>query len=161
MQPNRPATVVPAFGSGTVAGPFMPRNPMSELPLTAKRQTGPALEATHVFLRWLIPAVEKFPRSQKFLLGDRIQSQALDVLEHLIDATYDRNRATALRNANTGIEKLRHLVRLACDLHHFDQRRYEYAARELDTIGRRIGAWRKADGLKADGRDGEAARPAV
>jgi hypothetical protein len=27
------------------------------------------------------PAVEKFPRTQKFLLGDRIQTTALDVLE--------------------------------------------------------------------------------
>jgi hypothetical protein len=35
------------------------------------------------FLLWLVPAVEKFPRSQKFLLGDRIQAMALDVLEAL------------------------------------------------------------------------------
>jgi hypothetical protein len=33
------------------------------------------------FLLWLVPTVEKFPRSQKFLLGDRIQTTALDVLE--------------------------------------------------------------------------------
>lgn len=45
------------------------------------RATGPALEAMYRFLLWLVPAVEKFPRSQKFLLGDRIQSVALDVLE--------------------------------------------------------------------------------
>ena len=32
------------------------------------------------FMLWLVPTVEKFPRSQKFLLGDRIQSTALDVL---------------------------------------------------------------------------------
>jgi len=36
------------------------------------RQTGPALEAHFQFLLWLVPTVEKFPRSQKFLLGDRI-----------------------------------------------------------------------------------------
>ncbi|MGH6897203.1 MAG: type II toxin-antitoxin system prevent-host-death family antitoxin [Geminicoccaceae bacterium] len=41
---------------------------------------------------WLVPTVEKFPRSQKFLLGDRIQSTALDVLERLIEATYTRGR---------------------------------------------------------------------
>ena len=50
----------------------------------AARRTGPALEATFRFLLWLIPTVEKFPRSQGFLLGDRIQTSALDVLEHLI-----------------------------------------------------------------------------
>src|SRR3954453_14385802 len=55
------------------------------------RRTGPALEAMYRFLMWLVPTVEKFPRSQKFLLGDRIQSTALDVLECLIEATYTRD----------------------------------------------------------------------
>jgi len=61
-----------------------------------KRETGPALEAMNLFLLWLIPTVEKFPRSQKFLLGDRIQSAALDVLERLIEATYTRARGPIL-----------------------------------------------------------------
>jgi hypothetical protein len=29
---------------------------------TARRQTGPALEAMYRFLLWLVPTVEKFPR---------------------------------------------------------------------------------------------------
>jgi hypothetical protein len=33
------------------------------------RKTGPAVEAHFQFLMWLVPAVEKFPRTQKFLLG--------------------------------------------------------------------------------------------
>jgi hypothetical protein len=39
------------------------------------------------FSVWLVPTVEKFQRSQKFLLGDRMQSTALDVLDRLIEAT--------------------------------------------------------------------------
>ena len=35
----------------------------------------------HRFILWLIPTVEKFPRSQKFLLGDRIQAIAFEVLD--------------------------------------------------------------------------------
>ena len=54
------------------------------------RTTGPALEAHYRFLLWLIPAVERFPRSQKFLQGDRIQAAALDVLEAPIEATHTR-----------------------------------------------------------------------
>jgi len=34
----------------------------------------------HSFLHWLIPTVEKFPRSQRFVLGDRIENLALDML---------------------------------------------------------------------------------
>lgn len=50
-------------------------------------ETGPALHAHYRFILWLVPAVARFPRSQKFLLGDRIQGLALDVLEALIEAT--------------------------------------------------------------------------
>ena len=108
------------------------------------RETGPALEAHYRFLLWLVPTVERFPRSQKFLLGDRIQGTALDVLEDLIEATYTRRREDRLAQANLGIEKLRFLFRLAHDLRCLDSRRYEHAARCLDETGRRIGAWIKA-----------------
>ena len=87
------------------------------------RATGPALESHFRFLVWLIPAVERFPRSQKFLLGDRIQTSALDVLERLIEATYSRRRGDPLAGANLGIEKLRFLFRLAHDLRYLDHRR--------------------------------------
>ncbi len=93
---------------------------------------------------WLIPTVQRFPRSQKFLLGDRIQSTALDVLERLIEATYTRRRSGHLAAANLGLEKLRFLVRLARDLRILDPRRYEHAARNIDDTGRRVGAWTKA-----------------
>jgi 23S rRNA-intervening sequence protein len=108
------------------------------------RPTGPALEAMYRFLLWLVPTIEKFPRSQKFLLGDRVQATALDVLERLIEATYTRARAPMLAAANLGIEKLRLLFRLSLDLKLLDMRRYEHAARSLDEIGRLIGGWRKA-----------------
>lgn len=42
------------------------------------RRTGPAIEAHYQFLNWLVPAIARFPREQRFLLGDRIQSIALD-----------------------------------------------------------------------------------
>jgi hypothetical protein len=41
---------------------------------------------------WLAPTLEKFPRSHKFTIGDRIETLALDVLEALIEATYRRRR---------------------------------------------------------------------
>ena len=112
------------------------------------RGTGPALEAHYRFIVWLVPALERFPRNQKFLLGDRIQGGALDVLESLIEATYTRQREASLSRANLGIEKLRFLCRLAQDLRYLDRRRYEYAARCLDETGRRIGAWSKAHRAK-------------
>ena len=112
--------------------------------MDAAKRTGPALEAMYRFVLWLVPAVEKFPRRQKFLLGDRLQSTALDVLERLIDATYTRDRGRHLDAANLGIERLRFLCRLAKDLRHFDMQRYAHAARVLDEAGRLVGGWRRA-----------------
>ena len=88
------------------------------------RETGPALESHYRFVAWLIPTLERFPRRQKFLLGDRIQTSALDVLERLIEATYTRRRGPALTAANLGLEKLRFLCRLAHELRYLDPRRY-------------------------------------
>jgi 23S rRNA-intervening sequence protein len=99
---------------------------------------------------WLLPTVEKFPRSQKFLLGDRIQTTALDVLDRLIEATYTRARKRLLAQANLGLEKLRALFRLATDLRLLDRRRYEHAARSLDQVGWLVGGWRKAHDKAGD-----------
>jgi len=103
------------------------------------RRTGPAIEAHFQFLQWLIGTVEKFPRDQKFLLGDRMQRTILDVLEALIEATYRRERRTHLARANLGLEKLRFFFRLAAEMHYLDKRRYEYAARTFDETGRLVG----------------------
>lgn len=97
------------------------------------------------FLLWLVPAVEQFPRSHKFLLGDRIQIAALTVQESLLEATYTKARTRPLIAANMGLEKLRMLFRLAHDLRYLDMRRYEHAARSLDEVGRLVGGWISQD----------------
>ncbi len=117
---------------------------MTEIASDRARETGLALDCPYRFILWLVPAVNRFPRAHKFLLGDRIQSTAMDVLEALIEATYTRRRDAPPAHANLGIEKLRFLFRLAYGLRCLDSRRYEYAARSLDETGHRIGAWRKA-----------------
>jgi len=105
--------------------------------------TGPSLEKMYQFLLWLMPTVEKFPRSHKFSLGERIQNAALDILEGLVEASYRRDRQALLVQVNMKLEKLRILLRLATDLHCMDMRRYEFSARALDEIGRMVGGWIK------------------
>ena len=117
---------------------------MSDFKRKPNAHISPAVEAMHRFIVWLVPTLEKFPRSQKFLLGDRIQMLALDVQDRLIEATYSRASANSLQYANLGLEKLRLLVRLAFDLKHLDSRRYEFAAKEIDQVGKLIGGWRRA-----------------
>jgi hypothetical protein len=108
---------------------------------SASRQVSPALERAYQFLAWLIPTLDRFPRRQKFLLGDRIETVALDVLEGLVEATYTRNRGRVLEAVNLKLDKLRFLFRLSTELQLLDQRRYEHASRCIDEIGRLVGGW--------------------
>ena len=106
------------------------------------RQTGVALEACYRLLLWLVPVLEKFPRSQKFLLGDRMQTQALEVLDHLVAATYvPQARAPHLLAANLTLERLRFGLRLAHDLRLLDMPRYQHGAEQVDEVGRLVGGW--------------------
>ena len=113
-------------------------------PTDRSRTTGPALEKWYQFLRWLTPALEQFPRSHKFTLGERIYHGALNVLDGLIEATYSKNATSVLLQVNLGLEKLRFLFRLAVDLQLLDLRKHEFAARAVDEVGRLVGGWIKA-----------------
>ena len=55
-----------------------------------------AITKLYDYLLWLIPKLERFPRSQKFLLADRIEILMLDILELLIEAAYTRNKRPML-----------------------------------------------------------------
>jgi hypothetical protein len=102
-----------------------------------------AITRLYDFILWMIPKLEKFPRSQKFLLGDRIESLMLDILELLIEASYSKKKQTTLQAANLNLEKLRYLIRISKDLKLINLKAYEFAANAIDSIGRSIGGWLK------------------
>ena len=96
---------------------------------------------TYDLIIWLIPRLKQFPRDQRFLLGDRIQSSAMDLLCLLIEANYTREKRSTLRRANLELEKLRYLLRMAGDLHFLNRRRYQHVAGRVDEVGRLVGGW--------------------
>jgi len=51
-----------------------------------------ALTKTYELLLWIIPQLEKFPKSQKYLLGDRIETVLLDIMDLIIQSIYTKNR---------------------------------------------------------------------
>ncbi|MYA69442.1 diversity-generating retroelement protein Avd, partial [Candidatus Poribacteria bacterium] len=90
---------------------------------------------------WLMGRVEKFPRSQKFTLGDRIVNISLDILDLLIEATYTRDRLALLRKANVQLEKLRYLIRICHDLKLLSAKQYAYVSNEINEAGKLLGGW--------------------
>lgn len=102
-----------------------------------------AVQHCHDVLKWLIPQLDRFPRSRRFSLGVRIETGLLDTLGALISASYSRRKTGSLATANQQLAIVRHLWRLAFELKVVDQRRYNFGTEQLLELGGQIGGWQK------------------
>ncbi|BBA32746.1 hypothetical protein sS8_0781 [Methylocaldum marinum] len=67
--------------------------------------TPKAVDDCHELLRWIIPRLDKFPRSRRFTLGERIETGLLDVLEALTAAAYRQDKRLWQDLANRRINR--------------------------------------------------------
>lgn len=93
------------------------------------------------FVGWLLQRTEKFPKRVAFTFRTRIDGLALDVVERLVEARYQRDRQGTLSRINLDLEKLRLLLRLAHDQRVLDPKALAYACGEIDQAGRMVGGW--------------------
>ena len=98
---------------------------------------------TYDFLLWLVPQVQKFPKTHRFALSERVQRLAFDFQDSLVAAgkATGNIRLDHLIQADIQLAQLRIWIRLARDLQALSIRRYEHAARLVSEIGRLLGAW--------------------
>jgi len=106
------------------------------------------VEEIHRMIVWIVPKLNRFPRTHRFLLGDRVYGGLLEALGLLVEAAYTRDKTDQLRRANLELAKVRHLVRVSWELELIGSRHYEEAARRLEALGRSIGAWQKQQQAK-------------
>ena len=93
-------------------------------------------QKTYDFILWLHPVINKFPKSQRFVLGQRIENKTLDLLRSIILSNAERDKSGTLIGASVELDELRILVRLAKDLHFVNIKQYGVAAEKTNEIGR-------------------------
>jgi hypothetical protein len=105
----------------------------------------PLFVKTYDLLKYVIPATQKFPKSQRFVLAKRIQDAALDFHECLLEARKVDllARRDVLRQADVELEKLRLHLRLSMDLEYLKFPQYEHVSGYVVEVGRMLGAWRE------------------
>ncbi len=107
------------------------------------RPQSPIFVKTYDFLLWLIPLTLKFPKSQRFLLAERLSGMALDFYDLILSAIMEPKRqAELLDEADRMLTKIRLYIRLSYDLHCISMGQFEHAARLTDEIGRLMGGWK-------------------
>lgn len=120
----------------------------------------PIFVKTYDFLQWLLPLTTKFPKSQRFLLAERLGVAALDFYELLQRAALGDQPGSdpaatmaLLAEADLLLQRQRFYLRLSRDLMFINVGQYEHAAHYLDEIGRLLGGWMRR--VKEGGIPGE------
>ena len=57
----------------------------------------------YAYAKWVLERVESFPKSQRFILGQRLSNHVMDVLESLVKASYVQ-RLVRLKESGTVAE---------------------------------------------------------
>ena len=94
---------------------------------------------------WYTQRTERFPKSLRVTLGDRIDNKLLDMLELAVRARYAREPRKLLLSLNTELDLLRYLTRLARERGALEVKQYEFVSRCIGDIGRQVGGWLKSE----------------
>ena len=103
----------------------------------------PVVTKAYNLTLWYIKKISSLPKNHRFTLGEKIQNTLLDLLMHLSDAIYSKDKVKLLLQANKEIEKLRLLSKLLKDLTIISTDNFRFATNSLNEIGRMIGGWIK------------------
>ena len=60
--------------------------------------------------------MNKFPKSQRFVLGQQIENTMLNIMKGIIQANAERAKLPYLKQASVDLDKLRIIIRLAKDM---------------------------------------------
>ena len=105
----------------------------------------PLFVKTYDLLKYLISTTEKFPKSQRFVLAERVRNAAMDFYEYLLEARKVGllARRDVLLRADIELEKLRIQLRLSMEMEYLKFPQYEHASGYIMEIGRMLGSWRE------------------
>ena len=93
---------------------------------------------------WMYPLINKFPKKQRFVLGQQLENTLLDILKGIIQANQERNKLETLKQVSIDLDKFRILFRLAKDLRFMSIKQYQFGAEKINEVGKILGGWMKS-----------------
>ena len=100
---------------------------------------------TYDMLSWLVPRTMDFPRSQRFVVTQRLQAAALNFQERIIEANRQRGRERleCLKRADAELDKVRLYLRLVQRWGWLKEGQYQHVSAMVKEIGDLLGGWMK------------------
>ena len=87
------------------------------------------------------PILNRFPKSQKFVLAQQIEVTMLKMLDLVMIANMNHDKIEHLRNLDIKLQALKTLIRLSKDLKFISLKRYQVFSIKLVEIGKILGGW--------------------
>lgn len=94
-------------------------------------------------MEYAYPALNQFPKSEKFALVTDIKRSMDVLLERCIEAQKKYYKKSTLQDMDVEIAKLRAYVRLSFTLGFLPPKKYELLSEKLVEIGKMLGGWIK------------------
>lgn len=91
------------------------------------------------FLIWIYPQINKFPKNQRFVLGQRIEQRILDVLESVVLIAKEKFKLPHVRRASQNLDMLKILLRVAVSLKFINIKSYGTCSEKILEIEKLLG----------------------
>jgi hypothetical protein len=98
------------------------------------------------FFLLLYTVIQRFPKKDRYSLGQKIEQLTLELLELLFttNAAERAERLTLQKQIDLKLKIIKTMIRLAYDVQAIDQKRYFILEKSLLEIGRMLGGWIKS-----------------
>ena len=93
---------------------------------------------------YAFPVISRFPKNQRFVLGQQIQNCMVDIAMLIVQANAERRKGKTLWQIDVRLEKLRLLIRLAKDLGMLPVKQYGLMSERVSEVGRLLGGWMRS-----------------
>jgi len=95
------------------------------------------------FFLWVKPTVQRFAKVHKYSLGVQLENEAIELLKQIVKTNFKKEKKEFIQECFVHYEIVKILIRLSKDYKLLSIKQYEFAAKELDEIGKLLGGWYK------------------
>jgi len=98
---------------------------------------------TYEFIKWIHTLLNKFPKSEKYTMAQKIENTSLNLLENIIQSNNDFDKKQSLQKAIVELDKLRIFSDFQKIYNFISFAQYEYGSQLINEIGKMLGGWYK------------------
>ena len=106
----------------------------------------PVYKATYDILVELYHMVQKMPREHKFVLGEKLKEECMEIFLEIYQANTVAEKREYLRRATLHLLRLRVMLRVCNDLRLMNMERFIKLNEKVESVSRQLAVGRRARG---------------